>query len=88
MDYAVPANGSSNTKSVWVGRILSGFAIAFFVIDGVMKLIQPQVVIDATRQIIAPLTARKYFPHRSGLWCWWQVPARRFPRRVGQSADN
>jgi len=51
MDYAVPANGSSNTKSVWVGRILSGFAIAFFVIDGVMKLIQPQAVIDATRQI-------------------------------------
>jgi hypothetical protein len=39
MDYAIPANGSSNTKSVWVGRILSGFAIAFFVIDGVMKLI-------------------------------------------------
>ena len=88
MKYALPEGGAAGTKAIWVGRILSALAIAFFVMDGVMKLIQPQVVIDATRQIIAPLTARKYFPHRSGLWCWWQVPARRFPRRVGQSADN
>jgi hypothetical protein len=57
-------------KAVWGGWIPSGLATAFFIMDGVMKLIQPQVVIDATRQIIAPLTARKYFPHRSGLWCW------------------
>ena len=39
------------TKSVWAGRILTGLAIAFFVMDGVMKLIQPQVVIDATSEI-------------------------------------
>jgi hypothetical protein len=55
VDYAIPANGSSNMKSVWVGRILSGFAIAFCVLDGVMKLIQPQAVIDATRQIDWPV---------------------------------
>jgi hypothetical protein len=49
--YALPENVSSVTKAVWGGWILSGLAIAFFIMDGVMKLIQPQVVIDATRQI-------------------------------------
>jgi hypothetical protein len=53
--YAAQANGSSAAKSVWIGRVLSGLAIAFFVMDGVMKLIQPQVVIDATQQIGWPV---------------------------------
>ncbi len=43
--------------SVWVGRVLSGLAIAFFAFDGVMKLVQPQVVIDSTRQIGWPADA-------------------------------
>ena len=38
-------------KSVWAGRVLSILAIAFFALDGVMKLIQPKVVIDATAGI-------------------------------------
>jgi hypothetical protein len=49
--YVLPENVSAGTKAIWLGRILSGLAIAFFIMDGVMKLIQPQVVIDATRQI-------------------------------------
>src|SRR5271169_6693386 len=53
--YALPENVSSVTKAVWGGRILSALAIAFFVMDGVMKLIQPHVVIDATRQIGWPV---------------------------------
>jgi len=55
MDYSTSASGSSSTASIWVGRILCGLAIAFFVMDGVMKLVQPQVVIDATRQIGWPV---------------------------------
>jgi hypothetical protein len=39
------------TRSIWAGRILSGLTIAFFVMDGVMKLVQPKVVIDATAEI-------------------------------------
>jgi len=39
------------TSGMWAGRGLSGLAIAFFVMDGVMKLVQPQVVIDATAQL-------------------------------------
>ena len=36
---------------IWIGRVLTGLAAAFFVMDGTMKLIQPQFVIDATRGI-------------------------------------
>jgi hypothetical protein len=36
---------------IWTGRALTALAAAFFVMDGAMKLIQPQFVIDATRGI-------------------------------------
>ena len=55
MKYSIPENGSSVAKATWVGRVISGLAISFFVMDGVMKLIQPQVAIDATRQIGWPV---------------------------------
>jgi len=54
----IPGFTDSGTKSVWTGRILTGLAIAFFIMDGVMKLIQPQVVIDATSEIGWPADAR------------------------------
>lgn len=52
----LPANSSASV-GVWTGRALSGLAIAFFVMDGAMKLVQPQVVIDSTRQIGWPADA-------------------------------
>lgn len=45
------ASGDVATSTIWVGRVLSGLASAFFVMDAVMKMIQPQFVIDATRGI-------------------------------------
>ena len=51
------ANAGVPAASVWAGRIMSGLAIVFFTFDGVMKFIQPQVVIDATRQIGWPADA-------------------------------
>ena len=47
--------GTVGSKAVWSGRALSTLAILFFVMDGVMKLVQPQVVIDATKQIGWPV---------------------------------
>src|ERR1700730_3735486 len=35
-------------KSLWAGRIVSGFAVLFFVMDGVMKLFKPAFVVEAT----------------------------------------
>ena len=41
-------------KLVWTGRILSGLAVMFFVVDGGMKLWKPTVVVEATRQLGYP----------------------------------
>ena len=35
-------------RTVLAGRVLSGLAVAFLALDGVMKLVRPQVVIDST----------------------------------------
>jgi hypothetical protein len=35
---------------LWAGRIVSGFAVLFFLMDGVMKLMKPDVVVKATVQ--------------------------------------
>ena len=50
---SIAGSGSTTeiTKSIWAGQVLSTLAIAFFALDGVMKLIQPKVVIDATTGI-------------------------------------
>jgi DoxX-like family len=54
----IPRFTDGGTKSVWTGRILTGLAIAFFIMDGVMKFIQPQMVVDATSEIGWPADAR------------------------------
>lgn len=37
--------------SIWAGRILSGLAAAFFLLDGTMKLVPAQVVIDTMKEL-------------------------------------
>jgi DoxX-like family len=39
---------------IWTGRVLSGLAVAFFLMDGAMKLWKPAVVVEATRQLGYP----------------------------------
>jgi hypothetical protein len=39
---------------LWFGRIISGLAVAFFVMDGAMKLAKPDVVVKATRDLGYP----------------------------------
>jgi DoxX-like family len=48
---AVDAHRRDATGMIWTGRVLTGLATAFFVMDGTMKFIQPGFVIDATRGI-------------------------------------
>lgn len=50
----VKNNPMISKKSIWAGRILSGFAVLFFLMDGVMKLFKPAVVVEATRQLGYP----------------------------------
>ena len=47
MQTDISAKGTSKAM-LWTGRILSGWAILFFLFDGVMKLFKPAVVITAT----------------------------------------
>jgi hypothetical protein len=41
-------------KHLWAGRIVSGLAVLFFLVDGVMKLFKPVAVVEATRQLGFP----------------------------------
>ena len=43
--------------SMWTGRILTGLVIAFLIMDGSMKLVPAQVVIDTTRDLGWPTDA-------------------------------
>ena len=36
---------------LWAGRVVSGVAVAFFLVDGGMKLWKPAVVLEANRQL-------------------------------------
>ncbi len=47
----------SGSAQLWTGRALSGLAVAFLTMDGVMKLVRPQVVIDTTAQLGWPADA-------------------------------
>jgi DoxX-like protein len=44
---------ASKTK-IWVGRIVSALPVLFLLVDGVMKLIKPPIVVEATLQLGYP----------------------------------
>ena len=41
----------SNKSSLWAGRILSALPVLFLLLDGVMKLVKPAFVVEATAQL-------------------------------------
>jgi hypothetical protein len=43
--------------ALWTGRALSGLAIAFLLMDGVMKLFKPQPVLEGTLRLGWPVEA-------------------------------
>src|SRR5215472_9001463 len=43
-----------STQRLWTSRALSGLAVIFFVMDGVMKLFKPVFVVEATTQLGYP----------------------------------
>ena len=48
----IPANGSPTPKAMlWTGRIMSGLAVAFMLLDGIMKLFKPSFVVEATTKL-------------------------------------
>jgi len=43
-----PAASAANSRRLWAGRIISTLPALFLLIDGIMKLLKPAVVVDAT----------------------------------------
>jgi len=41
----------SKKSSLWVGRILSALPVLFLLLDGVMKIVKPAFVVEATVQL-------------------------------------
>ena len=39
---------TSNRRRLWVGRIISTLPVLFLLIDGIMKLVKPPIVVEAT----------------------------------------
>ena len=44
----------SNKGSLWAGRILSALPVLFLLLDGVMKVVKPPFVVEATVQLGYP----------------------------------
>ena len=49
-----PETPSISRKQLWTGRVLSGLAGILFLLDGVMKLVKPAPVVQATVQLGYP----------------------------------
>jgi hypothetical protein len=47
-------NHASSRPALWIGRVISGLAVAFLIADSVGKLLQVQPVIDGTKQLGYP----------------------------------
>ena len=47
----------SGKGRLWTGRTLTGVAVAFLALDGVMKLVQPAVVVETTAALGWPADA-------------------------------
>ena len=63
MSTATLAPPTTSKAMVWTGRVLSGLAAAFMLLDGAMKLVKPSFVVEATTKlgfaesVIVPLGA-------------------------------
>jgi len=55
LDYATPVPRKATAPwMLWTGRILSTLIVLFMLMDGVMKLIKPQFVVEATTKLGYP----------------------------------
>jgi hypothetical protein len=54
---AIAQTAPTSNKALWAGRILSTFAVLFLVMDGVMKLVPLDIVLQTSAQLGYPATA-------------------------------
>jgi ABC-type transport system involved in cytochrome c biogenesis permease component len=51
---AAAVSASPSKRKIWAGRLTSGLAVTFLLMDGVMKLVKPAPVIEGTLQLGFP----------------------------------
>lgn len=51
MPEAALASGAATKGALWTGRILSGLVVVMLALDGVMKLVNPAPVVEATAKL-------------------------------------
>jgi hypothetical protein len=51
---AATQTAHASMTTLWAGRIISGLAALFLLVDGIMKLFKPRMVVDATVQLGYP----------------------------------
>ena len=51
-----PDTTAVSKKALWAGRIVSALPVLFLLMDGIMKLIKPAPVVDATVKVGYPAT--------------------------------
>jgi len=49
-----PQTNAVSKKALWTGRIISALPVLFLLVDGIMKLIKPPVVVEATVKLGYP----------------------------------
>lgn len=55
--HAETENAPPSTRALWVGRILSGLAVAFLTFDVAMKFLMPPAAVEGTKQLGWPESA-------------------------------
>jgi hypothetical protein len=50
----MPLNGSIARKQLWAGRIVTGLTTLFMLMDGVMKVVKPAPVVEASGKLGFP----------------------------------
>lgn len=54
LDIRDQAASAIGNRTLWAGRIISALPVLFLLIDGIMKLVKPAVVVEATVQLGYP----------------------------------
>jgi len=53
--YSMRSDRATSIKRLWAGRIVTGLAALFMLVDGIMKIVKPAAVLDANAKLGYPV---------------------------------
>jgi hypothetical protein len=54
--HFIPSDRATSSRQLWAGRIVTGLATLFLLMDGIMKVVKPAPVIEASARLGYPET--------------------------------